>query len=233
MSQLFANPLDNPQALRRRHVLISALLLAAVIAIGMVLGHFGRHGVADMLLIVPVVYASLYLGLAGGLAISVASIIAYDFFFLWPYYRFGVHSVETAVRLGVLMTSALICVQVIARLHDKAVLVSRTQFALAARQTDLEAELALRLQDPQHLRTRFPGLFDAFPAAVLWLRNGRIEAANNTARAWLALQDDHVDPAWALADEIITASGMRLRCARANLAGAEDGQIVCMLSLGL
>ncbi|MFD1510781.1 DUF4118 domain-containing protein [Lacimonas salitolerans] len=100
---------------------VAALTLAAFLAQGWI----GR-GPIDLLYLLPVIYSASLYGFRAGLVAAIAAGIAYNFFFLPPFYTFIIYGPANVITAVLLVIVAIITGQLAARARAAAALAMRS-----------------------------------------------------------------------------------------------------------
>ncbi len=91
--------------------LVSLLLISGVTVLGGVLAQHGNDADISMLYLIPVIYAGTRHGLGTGLGTGLAAALAYDFFFVPPFYSFVITDPSHVVSMVILIGAAVVCSQ--------------------------------------------------------------------------------------------------------------------------
>ncbi|HEX5574283.1 MAG TPA: DUF4118 domain-containing protein [Gemmatimonadales bacterium] len=95
-------------------------IIAVATAIGVLLQPYLQVTDLAMLLLLAVVIAAYLLPRSAAVFACLASIAAFDFFFVPPYYTFGVHDAAYFLTFGVMLAVALAISQLTGRIRDQA-----------------------------------------------------------------------------------------------------------------
>jgi len=100
--------------------ILSLLMVAGVTALGWTLGAILNLANIALLYLLPVMVAASLFGLRAGLFASIASSLAYNFFFLPPTGTLTINNPENVVTIVVLLSVAFVTSQFAARVRDQA-----------------------------------------------------------------------------------------------------------------
>src|SRR3546814_16867783 len=109
-----------------RPYLLSIALVAITTAAAELLDPLVGVNAIDLIYLVPVLATATLFGLRAGLVASLASALAYNFFFLPPLYTLTVHNPQNVVTLFVLVGVAIVGSQLAGRLRSQATLGARS-----------------------------------------------------------------------------------------------------------
>ena len=98
----------------------TALMIAAVVGLGLLLSTVLNVGNVALLFLLPVMFAASLYGLRPGLVAGVASSLAYNFFFIPPTHTFTIGDAENYVTILVLLGVAFVTSQFAARVRAQA-----------------------------------------------------------------------------------------------------------------
>lgn len=135
-----------------RDYIWSMLMVAAVTMLGRLLLEAIDLGNVALLYLVPVMFAAATFGLRAGLAVGVASSLAYNFFFLPPTGTLTVSNPENIISIIVFLGVAIVTSQFAARMHAQAALAqssARQNATLAGFSRQLTASASM--EDIQHI----------------------------------------------------------------------------------
>ena len=76
---------------------------------------------AGVMFLIPVLYASVSLGIWPSLIIACAALLAFDFFFMPPTKGFGIPNIDALIALGVFILVAIVCIILTDRLKNIAI----------------------------------------------------------------------------------------------------------------
>lgn len=105
---------------------VSALMIAAVTAIGVSIYALGSITTVGLMYLVPVMVAATRYGLRTGLITGLASSLAYNFFFIPPLYTLTISDPDNILTVLVLLGVAIVTSQLVARVRTQADLAQRS-----------------------------------------------------------------------------------------------------------
>lgn len=216
MSVLFNTSMQEPLAKRPLWLILTGLLLVAATVSGLLIDRLEQINAVDLLYMVPVIFASLFLGMQYGAAVAVLAVFAYDYFFIHPKFEISALTSEDMIRLVIFLLVAGVSSVLVNILHRKALLLNRLHFDLAAKQTLLEDRAMQYSPDFAELRAAFAGLYDQFPCGVLWIREDKLQSVNLTASMWLG------------EDVVLLLASINARTADNFLHECRDGSRYCI-----
>jgi two-component system sensor histidine kinase KdpD len=171
-----AEPLPRRRLIPSRpwNYLISLVAVAAVTLIAFLLRHLLSQVNLLILFLLPITGSALYLGRGPSIFATVISVLAFDYFFVQPYFTFAVSDVQYFVSFVVYVSVAVLISNLASRLRDKVALLKESEArstVLYALSLDLvtthNVDQVLRIL-VRHTRQIFPGEMAIFlPAGRL------------------------------------------------------------------
>jgi two-component system sensor histidine kinase KdpD len=219
----------------RRHVAATAVSVAAVaVTTG---AAFALRPVAPVLslgvlYVVAVVATATFYGVAWATVVSVASMLAFNFFFLPPVHSFALKESANWVALGVYVATGVVVGQLASSSRARAEEAEQRQ-----RESSFLADASAALLDPERLADRLKGIATG-AGEVLGVREARIELGSlrRPERGELALDltvgARHVGRLFARGGAVDAAAAERVLPALASLlASADDRERLSRASL--
>ena len=156
----------------QRHV--AALLVSAALVAAVTGAIFGFREIAPVLslgvlYLFAVLPAAIFFGTPYAVVVSLASMLAFNFFFLPPVHTFALRDSENWVALAVYVVTAVVVGELAARARRRA-----TEARQREREAGFLAEISATLLETEHVRDRLKQIA-ARTAEVLGLPRGRIE----------------------------------------------------------
>jgi two-component system sensor histidine kinase KdpD len=110
------------QPIAWRGYLISAMAVAATIAVGMAMRAISDRALASlgMVFLVPVLVSAVFYGRRAAFATTILSVLSYNFFFLPPLYTFTIADPNNLLQFAVLLFVAMIAGNLAARVQTQA-----------------------------------------------------------------------------------------------------------------
>jgi len=164
---------------------VSLVLVALVTLIGHTISSLGNITNIALVYILPVLVAATRFGLRTGLVTGLASSLAYNFFFIPPFYTFTIADPQNLITVMVLLGIAVLVSQMASRVRDHALLARRsaTQNSALAGFARLLTVITTETELGQVLCAEVARLIDV--RAVLLLPEG----GNLTVRAAIPPED--------------------------------------------
>lgn len=117
---------DEESAGQWRLYLFSLTFVAVTTILAILLKPFVGVNAVDLIYLVPVLAAATLFGLRSGVVASLASALAYNFFFLPPLYTFTIQNPQNVITLFFLTVVAIVASQLAGRLRSQATLGARS-----------------------------------------------------------------------------------------------------------